>query len=232
MLYFLTLGTLIGLSSGFTPGPLFALVISETLKHGVKAGVKVALAPVLTDLPIIMLTMLVLSKVSDFDSILGLISLCGGLFLLYMAWENIKSKRIDVLSRDLKERAIAKGMLANVLNPGPYIFWLTVGAPIVVKAMNNGMSILLVFIMSFYVFLVGSKIVIAVLVNKSRAFFSGKIYVYTMRMVAVILCALSGILFYEGYRLLNIALLIKPFISATAFSSPINTALEIMLCPI
>lgn len=50
MMYFLSVGAVLGLSSGLSPGPLLALVISETLRHGVKAGVKVALAPIITDL--------------------------------------------------------------------------------------------------------------------------------------------------------------------------------------
>jgi threonine/homoserine/homoserine lactone efflux protein len=47
MLSFLTTGTILGLSAGFAPGPLLALVVSETLQHDMKAGVKVALAPIL-----------------------------------------------------------------------------------------------------------------------------------------------------------------------------------------
>jgi len=56
MLNFLTIGTLLGLSAGLAPGPLLTLVISETLQHDIKSGVKVALAPFITDLPIIILT--------------------------------------------------------------------------------------------------------------------------------------------------------------------------------
>jgi hypothetical protein len=53
MTHFLGIGIIFGLSAGLAPGPLLMLVISDTLRHGIKAGVKVALAPVITDLPII-----------------------------------------------------------------------------------------------------------------------------------------------------------------------------------
>ncbi|MCD6225405.1 MAG: hypothetical protein J7K32_07820 [Deltaproteobacteria bacterium] len=56
MLTFLTAGTILGLSAGLIPGPLLTLVISETLRHNIKAGIKIAVAPLLTDLPIIGLT--------------------------------------------------------------------------------------------------------------------------------------------------------------------------------
>ncbi len=44
----------LGLSGGLTPGPLLTLVVSETLKYGTQAGIKVSLAPLLTDTPIIL----------------------------------------------------------------------------------------------------------------------------------------------------------------------------------
>jgi threonine/homoserine/homoserine lactone efflux protein len=78
MINYLAMGAVLGLSSGFAPGPLLTLVISETLRHDMKAGVKVALAPMITDLPIIILTLFIFSKLSNFHDILGIISLSGG----------------------------------------------------------------------------------------------------------------------------------------------------------
>jgi len=48
-------GTLLGLAAGFSPGPLTVLVIGETLRHGLRSGLQVAIAPILTDIPIILL---------------------------------------------------------------------------------------------------------------------------------------------------------------------------------
>ena len=62
---FLASGVVFGLSAGLSPGPLLTLVISETLKHGTRSGIKVALAPLITDTPIVMLAITVVSQVSD-----------------------------------------------------------------------------------------------------------------------------------------------------------------------
>jgi len=43
-----------------------ALLLAETLRHGAKAGMKVALAPVITDLPIIALTLFLVANLSGF----------------------------------------------------------------------------------------------------------------------------------------------------------------------
>ncbi|NCD26558.1 MAG: hypothetical protein EOL86_13335, partial [Deltaproteobacteria bacterium] len=48
-------GLVLGLSAGLSPGPLLTLMLSETLRHGVRAGLLVAVAPLISDLPIIIL---------------------------------------------------------------------------------------------------------------------------------------------------------------------------------
>ena len=53
-LYFMTSGILLGLSGGLSPGPLTALVISQTLRFGAREGMLVALAPILTDGPLVL----------------------------------------------------------------------------------------------------------------------------------------------------------------------------------
>ena len=197
------MGTVLGLSAGFSPGPLLTLVISETLQNDVKSGVKVALAPIITDLPIIILTLFILSKLSNFHNILGIISLIGGFVILLMGYQGLKTKEFKFDTEENKPKSLTKGVLANSLNPQPYLFWFSVGAPIMTKAMNLNFSAPLAFITSFYVFLVGSKILLAVLTGKSKSFLSGKTYVYTMRFLGLVLCLLAIILFRDGLKLLK-----------------------------
>ncbi len=204
MIYFLTIGTVLGLSAGFTPGPLLTLVISETLQHDIKSGVKVALAPIITDLPIIILTLFVLSKLTSFHNILGVISLVGGFFILFMSYESIRTKGVELNLRKVEPRSLIKGVLANALSPNPYLFWFTVGAPIMAKAISLNISAFLVFIISFYTFLVGSKIVLAILIGKSKSFLCGNVYIYTMRFLGLVLGVLAIALFYNGIELLGI----------------------------
>ena len=83
---FLISGIIFGLTLGMSPGPLLTLVISETLKHDKKEGIKIAVAPILTDLPIVLITLLILSKLTNFDPILGSISILGAIFIGYLAY--------------------------------------------------------------------------------------------------------------------------------------------------
>jgi threonine/homoserine/homoserine lactone efflux protein len=58
---FLALGTFLGLASGISPGPLLTITISETLQNGKWEGIKFAISSLITDLPIILYTLFILS---------------------------------------------------------------------------------------------------------------------------------------------------------------------------
>lgn len=204
MEYYLAVGAVLGLSAGFAPGPLLTLVIAETLRHGIRSGVKVALAPVVTDLPIIVLTLLVLSKLSHFHGILGLVSIAGGFFILSMGYESLRTAGFDLQLRESEAKSLRKGILTNVLSPHPYLFWISVGGPTMTKALDTGLLAPAAFIAGFYACLVGSKIMLAVLVGKSRSFFRGRAYVWTMRLLGVALVALALLLFHDGLELIGI----------------------------
>jgi threonine/homoserine/homoserine lactone efflux protein len=201
MLNFLVTGTTLGLSAGFTPGPLLTLVISETLQYGVKSGIKVALAPILTDVPIILLTVFVLAKLSYFEKALGLVALGGGCFIIYLGYTNLRIKEVAIDLTDIRPISLRKGILVNALNPQPYLFWFAVGAPLTIKAMHQGAWAVTTFIGSFYLCLVGSKIVLALVVGRFRTFLAGRTYRVIMRALGVLLIFLGLWLCYDGLKL-------------------------------
>ena len=204
MTEFITIGIVLGLSAGFAPGPLLALVISETLRHDIRSGVRVAVSPFFTDLPIIILTLAVLSQLSDFHHIVGIISLIGGCVILFLGYESINPNNFEFDLSETEPKSLTKGILANALSPHPYLFWFSVGGPIMSRAMNLNMAAAFAFIGSFYVFLIGSKMLLAVLVGRSKSFLNGTLYIYTMRFLGMALCILALLLFRDGLELLGI----------------------------
>lgn len=204
MTEFIGIGILLGLSAGFAPGPLLTLVVSETLRHNIRAGVKVALAPIFTDLPIIVLTLALLSQLSGFHNILGIISLIGGCVLLWMGYESMNPEPLESEFPGTEPKSLLKGILANALNPHPYLFWLSVGGPLMSRAIKLSVAAPLLFISSFYVLLVGSKILLAVLAGRSKSFLSNVWYKYTMRLLGLALGVLALLLFRDGLKLLGI----------------------------
>ncbi len=205
MTHFLTLGLLLGFSAGLSPGPLLMLVISESLHHGAKSGMRVAMAPIVTDVPIILTTLVILVKVSGYRQVLGVISLAGGAFVLFTAIDAIRTRGVQLDLPKEQPRSLRKGVLTNFLSPHPYLFWIAVGAPELTKSLAVGLPAFFAFIGSFYLSLIGSKIALAVAVGRSRVFLSSRYYLYTMRFLGILLALFAVVLFLEGLKLLGLS---------------------------
>lgn len=203
MIELLIAGMTLGLYAGFSPGPLLILVISQTLKHGYKEGVKVAFAPIITDVPIILITVLFLSMISRYTSILGIISIIGGLYLSYMAYESFKTRGLTDDIEFQEPKSLKKGATVNFLNPAPYIFWITIGSPILINAYSESVLSPILFLTGFYMFLVGSKIVLAYASSRSRDFLKGRTYIYIMRVLGIVLVIFALYFVYHGIQLIK-----------------------------
>jgi threonine/homoserine/homoserine lactone efflux protein len=201
---YLSLGVVFGLSGGLSPGPLLTLVISETLKHGAKEGVKVSIAPLLTDLPIVLVTILILSQLAEVMPLLGLVSLMGGVFLFYLGYESLSFKGGDIEVEQIEPQSIRKGVIVNFLNPSPYMFWFTIGAPVVLKALKVGPLSAFLFIVGFYLFLVGSKVLVAIVVGRSRFFLKSRYYIYTVKFLGIILLVFALVFLRDSLRFFDI----------------------------
>lgn len=199
-LTFLFSGIVFGLSAGLSPGPLTTLVISESLKHGMREGMKVALAPLITDLPVILVAMFLLSRLSDMKPVIGMIFLCGSLFLAYLGYESLVFKGVDMDIRQVRPQSLKKGIIANFLNPNPYLFWISVGSPELLKALKINAFSAAGFILCFYLFLVGSKMLLAVIVGKSRAFLKSSHYILTVRSLGIILLIFAAFFFIDALK--------------------------------
>ena len=201
MINYILTGTLLGLSAGFAPGPLLSLVISETLQHNTRAGVKVALAPIITDLPIIVISVFILSKLADFNSVLAVVSIIGGIVVLAMGLQGLRSRATTIDLDEVKPRSLIKGVTVNFFSPHPYLFWLSVGSPLMLKAADLSFASAAAFVTSFYLMLVGAKLFLALLAGRSRAFLSGRAYLLTMKSLGLLLVFFSFYLFREGWLL-------------------------------
>ena len=163
-----------------------------------------ALVPLLTDLPIIVVSLILLDKLAQFKPILGLISMAGALFVAYLALESFRADGIVLTTQGNKPKSMQKGMVANFLNPHPYLFWITVGSPIILKAKNVSLFSAVVFVGSFYILLVGSKILLAMVIGKYQTFLAGKTYKYIMRFLGVVLALFALFFLRDGLRLVGV----------------------------
>jgi len=196
------MGAFFGLTAGISPGPLLTLVITQTLEYGRREGIKVALAPLITDLPIIIFTSLVISKLYRFSVLLGLISFLGAIYFIYLGYETIKTKGVTV-AENLKPDSLKKGIIANLLNPNPYIFWLTIGVPSAFKAYEISLIAAIMYFLLFYLLLTGSKIFVAFLAGKSKDFLTHNTYIIAMKILGAVLFLFAAIFIADGIRMLK-----------------------------
>jgi threonine/homoserine/homoserine lactone efflux protein len=204
MITALASGAFLGLSCGLAPGPLLALLLAQTLRHGPREGCKIALTPLVTDAPIIVVALVVAAKLAELSALLGVVSLAGGAFVLYLAWDSFRPVRLGAEAPPEPPRSWFKGIVTNLLNPHPWLFWLTVGAAILADAIAQSWLVAAAFLFGFYLLLVGSKVGVALMAGQSRDLLAGRPYRVVMRVLAGLLGVFAILLVREGLKLLAV----------------------------
>src|ERR1035441_7648661 len=91
---YLILGMAYAFAAAVQPGPPQTYLISQTLSHGWRRTLPAAFSPLISDGPVIVLVLLVLSRVPVWLA-QGL-RLAGGVFVLYLAWGVVTAWRRSV----------------------------------------------------------------------------------------------------------------------------------------
>lgn len=196
-------GITLGLAAGLAPGPLMTLALTQTVRHGSKEGLLVAAAPLITDIPIVLLLFFVLRELPA--PLLGALGIAGALYALYLAYETAKAELVGEVASASAPASLKKGIVANFLSPHPYMFWITVGVPYTFALHEKSALAPWGFIFGFYILLVGSKAAAVILAGSFRHFLTGHAYTYVMRGLAMALVIFAAFLFLEGLSLLNSA---------------------------
>lgn len=148
---YIALGIGYGFAAAVQPGPLQTYLISQALLKGWRKSLLSALAPLISDGPIIALCVLVLSQVPvGFQRFLYI---AGGSFVLYLAYGTYKSwQDFDAQlpsSESSSQGSLLKAALTNVLAPGAYLFWTLATGPILIRGWRetpiHGISLLVGF---------------------------------------------------------------------------------------
>ena len=144
------------LSGAVVPGPVFVMVVSESLKKGVKAGPLIVFGHLIIEAIIIAAVLLGLDALLNSTQSTTIISYLGGAVFLLMglylfnAARTLKGNVVSESNTKLASHGlIATGFLSSGSNPQFFLWWLTTGIPTMAVALSSA------GIAGFTVFLIG-----------------------------------------------------------------------------
>ena len=216
-------GAALGISAAATPGPLQTYLINQTLIGGWRRGAIVAFAPLISDLPVVVLILLLLEQLPA--HFIPFISTIGGAFALYLAlnllrqWSITSQKstvdsncntnthqptlsKIDEPIRESSNRSttasvLTRAVLLNLLSPGLYMFWSLVNGPILITALRESVLLGVAFLLSFYLIFLSGMLLIVMIFHYARRL--GTQVVRIMTLASIIILGVMGLyLAYEG----------------------------------
>ncbi|EKD32182.1 MAG: lysine exporter protein (LysE/YggA) [uncultured bacterium] len=160
MIYYLIFGLSYAFACVVQPGPFQAFLFSQSITNGWRKTVPLVFAPLLSDLPVIILVLLLLKNVPK--EVLQIAQFIGGGFLLYLAYNAFKSWRTydpDVKQAVVPKQDFFKAILVNFFNPNPFLSWSLIMGPLLLKGWSedpvNGIILLISFYSSMAIYSVG-----------------------------------------------------------------------------
>jgi len=140
-------------SGAFAPGPLFFATISHGTKHGAKTGIIFSIAHTVVEFSLIMLLALGLLSVASEPIVKIIIGIVGGIVLIafgaFQIRKYIISKPEELTKPKLSyTHLFIMGLAFTGLNPYFILWWLTVGAQLILMALSFAaiLGVVLMFI--------------------------------------------------------------------------------------
>lgn len=187
----------LGLGAGLAPGPLLALVMTESLRGGPRAGMRVALAPLVTDAPIVAVSWALAGSLDPQSPWLAVLALGGSVVVGHLAIEQWRAVLPKADAAD-DARSLRRGVAVNVLSPHPWLFWITLGGPLLANATAASPWLAVLFLLVFYSLLVGTKLVLAVLTARLGQSLTGAGYRRVCRALGLALLVFALQLAWHG----------------------------------
>jgi threonine/homoserine/homoserine lactone efflux protein len=196
MIAYILQGIVYGFAAAAQPGPLQAYIILQAVRGEWRRSIVYAFVPLCSDLPIIAAVVFVLALVPDVWVIA--LRLAGGLFLLYLAWNALRSARHIPDEADpgaeTRPRDFFQAVLINLLNPAPYLFWSLITGPILVAGWKENPAYAVGLVAAFYLVMILFTAGFIVLVSSARN-------LHTKMRQGFILLSAFGLAFFGVYQL-------------------------------
>jgi threonine/homoserine/homoserine lactone efflux protein len=196
---------MVGFSGAMMPGPLLAVDIAETPRHGWQAGPILSAGHALAEIAVVVVLSLGVAALAQNNTVASVIGVVGGTALILMGgnmgYETLKNRlsyEIDNTRKSGSHRLVAKGITATLSNPYWFVWWATTGLAFLLKSQQFGWIGPVVFyfghIMSDFVWFT----VVSLLLWKGKRLLLGRGLKILMALCAVFLIYLGGTFIMDG----------------------------------
>ena len=175
----LWLGTLLGVGSALSVGPIFVVIVQQAATSGFGASFRVILGSATADLILLVPALAFAWVIRSLEQGALWVGALGALFLLYLAWQAARDARS--LWRAQRPAvadgrwAFWKGVAGNLANPLTWTFWLATGTPAMLAARRAaGPAGLVAFTVIWFLVASGLESVIALAVARSQRLVGGR----------------------------------------------------------
>lgn len=158
----------ISVSGVMMPGPVFAVTIARG-RHSPWAGLFIALGHGLVEFPLMALVVLGLARVFEYRALQIAIGVVGGAMLVWMGYGMLRSRpEGEVAAADPRAGPVLAGLAATAANPYFFLWWATVGALLLSRALAFGLLGLVLVAITHWLCDLGWDTLVSFLTFRSR----------------------------------------------------------------
>jgi len=183
---------LISLSGIMMPGPVFAVTLSKGYESPV-AGIGVALGHGIIELPLIAVIYFGFARFFHLELVKTIVGIAGGSILIYMGSGMFRIRHlINEENYNLSQGPIVAGFLTSASNPYFFLWWATIGAALMTKAITFGLIGILLFILVHWLSDLSWYSLVSLVVYKSKDLWSKRLHGILFGLCGAILIGFGG----------------------------------------
>lgn len=195
----LVTAVILGLAAGMAPGPYTTMVVGTGFERGFRPAARLALAPLVTDILPLVVTALVLERLSP--TVLMFLGMMGGV-VIAMIGVRFLTRHAAPLQDEvhLTDQSARFGhvVLSSLLSPAPWLFWLIVGSPLLLAAWGRSPVQGVVYIVALFATNIGSATALAWGASHGSTFLEPRWKRRLLRVVGGVLVAAGSVLVWQA----------------------------------
>lgn len=186
---------LVSLSGVLAPGPVSSVAVGYGGKNP-RAGAWVAVGHGMVEIPLMIAVYFGVGAVVDLPGVRTGIALFGGAYLLYMSLGMLRAiRQKEIIGEQLHQSPLMAGAVLSLGNPYFLIWWVTVGASLILRSVEYGVLGFAAFAAGHWLCDLGWDTFLSYLSFQGGRFFG-------RRFQQVIFALTSGFLLFYGVRLI------------------------------